>query len=266
MEKLIMLGTGHAMTLDCFNTCFVIDDEDGECVLVDTGGGLQLIRQLRDAKVDMKRIHDVFISHQHTDHLLGLFWLLRAMGRIVTQPDYGRPLTVYMHRELESIARSAVTAIMPKNQIAQLDKMILFKPVEDGEQGTLGGHPTEFFDLYSETETQYGFKMRLNSGKTLFFMGDVPVDERNYPRLKDADWLLHDAFSLDNGGGRHNRQHSTALSAACTAQKLGAKNLVLYHGDDHDLKHRKEKYIAEAQTVFGGAVYAPYDLDVIELG
>lgn len=262
MEKLIFLGTGHAMTLDCFNTCFVIDSGADGCTLVDCGGGLQLLRQLRDAGVELSRIHDVFISHQHTDHLLGLFWLIRAMGRVVTSPEYGGTLNIYMHRELEAIARTAVTAIMAPNQRAQLDKLIKFIVVEDGEVGSLGGNETEFFDLYSENERQYGFKMRLKNGEYLLFTGDVPLHERNFHRAQGMDWLMHDAFCLSKVS---HRGHSTVLSAAQTAEKVGAHNLVLYHGSDNDLKNRQRDYIAEAKTAFGGDVYAPYDLDVIEI-
>lgn len=42
MEKLNILGTGAAMTLDCYNTCFTLENNEGEHILVDTGGGLQL--------------------------------------------------------------------------------------------------------------------------------------------------------------------------------------------------------------------------------
>lgn len=44
MEKLNILGTGHAMTLDCYNTCFTLENNDGEHILVDTGVGLQIIK------------------------------------------------------------------------------------------------------------------------------------------------------------------------------------------------------------------------------
>lgn len=42
VEKLNILGTGAAMTLDCYNTCFTLENNEGEHILVDTGGGLQL--------------------------------------------------------------------------------------------------------------------------------------------------------------------------------------------------------------------------------
>lgn len=265
MEKLILLGTGHAMTLDCFNTCFVIDDPEGEATLVDTGGGLQVLRQLRDAGVQLERIHDVFISHQHTDHLLGLFWILRAMGRRVTDPAYGRPLTIYMHRELEAIARTAILAIMPPNQLKTLDDRILFRVVEENEEGILGGHPVIYYDTFSNTERQFGFRMILKNGQSLIFNGDVPLHRENYFRAEGVDWLLHDAFNLASEGGRANPGHSTVLSAAKTAEEVGAKHLVLYHGGDRDLPTRKERYLAEAAAVYHGIAYAPNDLDVIDL-
>lgn len=38
MTKIIMLGTGNGMVLNLYNTCFVIQNENGN-FLIDTGGG-----------------------------------------------------------------------------------------------------------------------------------------------------------------------------------------------------------------------------------
>ena len=43
--KLIMLGTGHAMVTQCYNTCFAIEN-NGEYFLVDAGGGNGIMSQL----------------------------------------------------------------------------------------------------------------------------------------------------------------------------------------------------------------------------
>ena len=45
--------------------------------IVDTGGGLQIIKQLRDANIDFRKIHNIILSHKHTDHILGMFWIIR---------------------------------------------------------------------------------------------------------------------------------------------------------------------------------------------
>ena len=71
MERLIMLGTGNALVTRCYNTCFAIQDDD-EYFLVDAGGGNGIMRQLQDAGIPMEQIHHIFLTHEHTDHLLGM--------------------------------------------------------------------------------------------------------------------------------------------------------------------------------------------------
>lgn len=53
--------------------------------------------------------------------------------------------------------------------------------------------------------------------------------------------------------------------AAAYAQSLQVKNLILFHGSDDDLAHRKVAYTQEAQQEFSGNIFVPDDLDVIEL-
>ena len=44
--KLIMLGTGNAATVACYNTCFALCRED-KYFLVDAGGGNGILSQLQ---------------------------------------------------------------------------------------------------------------------------------------------------------------------------------------------------------------------------
>ena len=69
-KELIMLGTGSAMVTHCFNTCFVIRLESGECFMTDAGGGNGILRQLELAHIDYGRLHHLFLTHTHTDHAL----------------------------------------------------------------------------------------------------------------------------------------------------------------------------------------------------
>ena len=78
MERLIMLGTGNALVTRCYNTCFAIQDDD-EYFLVDAGGGNGIMRQLQDAGIPMEQIHHIFLTHEHTDHLLGMIWMIRRI-------------------------------------------------------------------------------------------------------------------------------------------------------------------------------------------
>ena len=82
-ETLILLGTGNATVTKCFNTCFAIKTGE-EYFLVDTGGGNGIMTQLEKAGIPMESIHEIFMSHEHTDHLLGLIWLIRHVGKFNT--------------------------------------------------------------------------------------------------------------------------------------------------------------------------------------
>ena len=46
--KLTMLGTGNAVVTECYNTCFVLED-DGQYLMVDGGGGSGVLTQLKHA-------------------------------------------------------------------------------------------------------------------------------------------------------------------------------------------------------------------------
>ena len=87
MERLIMLGTGNALVTRCYNTCFAIQDDD-EYFLVDAGGGNGIIRQLQDADISMAQIHHIFLTHEHTDHLLGMIWMIRMIATKMRREQY----------------------------------------------------------------------------------------------------------------------------------------------------------------------------------
>ena len=44
MAKIIMLGTGNGGTIDLYNTCFAIQNEQGT-FLIDTDGSIEIIKR-----------------------------------------------------------------------------------------------------------------------------------------------------------------------------------------------------------------------------
>lgn len=87
MEKIIVLGTGTASVVNNFNTCFILENNSQEYLLVDTGGGNRILKQLQLANININNIHNVFISHKHLDHLLGMLWIYRyvdlSMAKVI---------------------------------------------------------------------------------------------------------------------------------------------------------------------------------------
>ncbi len=289
MDKITMLGTGHAMTFQCFNTCFVYENENGK-LLVDTGGGNGLISQLRKVGMDVGQMDALFISHRHTDHVTGLAWVLRSVGG----PGREKPLTMYLHEDVYRVAEGFIDLLFPDDK-AQLMNNIRLVKIGHGDRAEILGRPVEFFDLHSPNVPQYGFVMALPDGKRFVFHGDVPFHESNRERLQGAEIMMHEAFHLSGQqpgpapggpgkpempgmpggpgmpppGGRPGKPgrmgHSTVKEAAGYGKSLGAETLILVHDSDNDLATRKENYLKEASEVFKGRIYAPDDLDAIEL-
>ena len=75
-----MLGTGNAGVTRCYNTCFAIRTAEN-VLLVDAGGGNGILVQLEKAGIAIERIHDMFVTHAHTDHILGAVWVIRMVAQ-----------------------------------------------------------------------------------------------------------------------------------------------------------------------------------------
>ena len=50
-----MLGTGNALVTKCYNTCFVIENEN-DYLMVDAGGGNTVLNQLEKAGINWKDV------------------------------------------------------------------------------------------------------------------------------------------------------------------------------------------------------------------
>lgn len=94
MNKITMLGTGNGGTINLYNTCFVIQNEQG-VFLVDTGGSIEIIKRLKQANIKLEEIRNIFISHSHTDHILGLIWMFKKMSRMAMHGEIKEKINIY---------------------------------------------------------------------------------------------------------------------------------------------------------------------------
>ncbi len=267
MDKLIVLGTGNASATRCYNTCFALSD-GAEYFLADGGGGNGILRQTAEAGVPLSKIHHAFLSHSHTDHIFGMVWVLRIVATLMNRKQYDGTFCLYSHPELSSAIRTVADLTIVPDMTRHFDERILFIPVADGETRRILNYPTTFFDIHSTKEKQFGFSLRLNSGKKLSFLGDEPYNERCEPYVRGSDWLLSEAFCLDADKERfrpHEKHHGTVKEACELGERLGVKNLLLWHTEDSDLAGRKARYIEEGRRYYSGNLFVPDDLEVMEL-
>ena len=262
-----MLGTGNAMATRCYNTCFVLGTATSRC-LVDAGGGNGVLSQLEKAHIDLGEIHDMFVTHAHTDHILGAVWVVRMVINRLKNHRYEGRFTVYGHdkalKVLDWICRETFSA----KDRSFLGESVRFCEVKDQDRFEVGDMRFQCFDILSTKEKQFGFRVELPGGQSLVCLGDEPYNEANRTYAEHADWLLCEAFCLYRDREifkPYEKHHSTALEAGALAEELGMKNLLLYHTEDRNLAIRKEAYRAEALQHFTGQVFVPDDLETIDL-
>lgn len=266
-QEIIMLGTGNALVTKCFNTCFTLH-VGNEHLLVDGGGGNGVLVQIEKANIPYQAIHNIFITHAHTDHIMGIVWILRKISPMMNHGTYEGDLHVYCHDEVMHALRTICDLLIPAKIRRDFDKRILFHEVKDGDSTEMMGMKMEFFDIGSTKTKQFGFKALLPDGQTLVCAGDEPAKEVAFDRIMGCDWLMHEAFCLykDRLTFRpYEKHHSTALDTGRVAADLKAKNLIIYHTEDRNLDIRKTAYAKEAAISFANPIFVPDDLEHISL-
>ena len=268
--QITMLGTGNATVSQIYNTCFLLQTP-GSLMLVDAGGGNGILAQLKKVNVQISDIHHLFVTHAHTDHVLGVIWVIRMVAQC---KGYEGLLHVYGNDKVMKVIKTIIDMILAKKQLARVAERVVFHQLEDSDSFEVGDMKLECFDIQSTKEKQFGFRAELpssdESGKPLVLacLGDEPYNEQNRRYIVGADWMMCEAFCLyaDRDTFKpYEKCHSTALDAGKLAEELGVKNLILYHTEEKTLANRKENYTREAAENFKGRIFVPDDLEVIEL-
>ncbi len=266
MTELIMLGTGYALATQYYNTCFLLKD-DTTTLMVDAGGGNQIFNQLERAGVSPTSIHQLFLTHAHTDHVLGAVWLVRMIMQKIKSGNYDDNLHVYGNSKVIGVLDWICRNTLPAKLHALIGNRVILHTLNDGDAFQIGDWHLHAFDIHSTKEPQFGFKVEFADGKNLVCLGDEPYNEKNREWVNHTDWLLCEAFCLNADADRfhpYEKHHSTALDGAKLATSLSVQNLVMYHTEDKT-KNRKENYTHEAQSAFSGNVFVPDDLETIVL-
>ncbi|WP_276665127.1 MBL fold metallo-hydrolase [Sharpea azabuensis] len=193
--ELTMLGTGNALVTECYNTCYVFEEND-KYFLVDGGGGNEILKRLKYNNIDYRKIHDIMITHKHIDHLLGIIWVMRLILQKMLSGEYEGEAYIYGHDEVIALLRDLANKLLTTKQTSLIDERLHLVIVMNDEKQIIIGHEVTFFDIHSTKAKQFGYMMKLDEGY-LVCCGDEPLNELNahYVRNGNGSYMKPSVFT-----------------------------------------------------------------------
>jgi ribonuclease Z len=293
---LVFLGTSGSMPTAQRAPSATLLRRGGERLLFDCAEGTQ--RQLLRSNVGLIELREVFLTHYHADHYLGLPGMLKTFalrGREV-------PITIYGPRGLGDLF-TALRRIFGKltyhYELVELDPGAVLErgeyelstfPVHHGvsavgyalvERARPGRFDVAAADALGIPEgpergaLQAGESVTLPDGRAItpdavlgaprpgrkvVIAADTASSRSVAEAARGADVLVHEAtFAEEERDRAHETLHSTAREAAEIARAAEVGLLVLTHLSNRYFGGEIER---EAQTVFPDTV-VPRDLDII---
>lgn len=266
--RITMLGTGSAMSINYYNTCFYIHTPGGG-MLVDGGGGNAILRRLIDAGIPFDSIRHMFVTHCHTDHILGAVWMIRQLAPMMARGSHPGPFTIYCNDVVAHALFTMCDLMVPRDVFAAIGHNVVLQQVQHGQTLAIDDMRVTFFDIGSPVDKQYGFNALLPDGQRLACLGDEPCRPCSHAHVRGCDWLMCEAFCLYDERDTHEpyrKGHSTVRDAAIVASQLEAAHLVLYHTEDsRPAAARAAAYRAEAAQHYPGPILVPADLETFTL-
>ena len=290
--SLTFLGTGGAVPSVDRNVSALALQREGETLLLDCGEGTQ--RQMMRYGVSFA-FREIFFTHYHADHILGLTGLLRTMGL----QERTAPVTLYGPRGAQRLLGQLVSLghertrfpveiveVKPGDRLGRGDYDIVVFPT-DHRTDTVGYALAEHerlgrFDPARARELgvpegplwgriHKGQAVTLDDGRvvtpeelvgvprpgrTVVYTGDTRPHAEVIAAARGADLLVHEAtFGQDERQRAQETGHSTAAEAARVAREAGARRLVLTHISPRYTREAPE-LLSEARAVFPGTVVA----------
>jgi ribonuclease Z len=297
--RVTFLGTAASRPTVGRNVSSLVVHREGELLMFDCGEGTQ--RQMMRYGTGFA-LHDIFFSHLHADHFLGVIGLSRTMGL----QDRTEPLRLWCPAGGERILRDAVglgverlpfevtiTGLEPGESIARGEYEILpfrtthgrrslgyaivehprlgrFDPERARElgipEGPLWGrlHRGEPVEVNGRVIGSGELVGAPRPGRKFVYTGDTRPSAGTRDVARGADLLVHEAtFTEDEAERAAATDHSTAAQAAGVARDAGVLRLALTHLSP---RYADDPRVLEreARAVFADTV-AAYDGLTIEV-
>ena len=262
--RVTMLGTGTPYpSAERFGAAILVE-AGGKRLLFDCGRGAVI--RLSQAGVKASEIDAVFLTHLHSDHVVGLpdLWLTGwFLGRNDALELFGPSGTQSMAEHLREAFAGDIAAreAAPEN-LPSAGVEIAAKDIEQGIAYEEGGvRVTAFLVDHGNVKPAFGYRVDYG-GHAVVISGDTKFSENLIHFARGADCVMHVAWSVGatNPTPPAQRTIASAEDAGRVFAAVKPKLAVVYHYED------AAGIARAARTEYAGPLVVAKDLLVIDVG
>jgi ribonuclease Z len=275
--RVTLLGTGSPPpVMNRFGPSTLVEAGEQK-FLFDAGrGALQRLTQL---KVRWRDVRGVFLTHLHSDHVVGFpdlwltGWLTPAPGRDVPLRVWGPRGTAKMMSHLEQAYEFDIRIRLYDDRAHPDGVVILAADISEGVVYEQGGVKITAFEVdHTPVKPAFGYRIDY-AGRSVVLSGDTRISENLIQYAQGVDLLVHEVAAPETfqRAGTPSERAKSVVAHHVTAEQAGdvfsrAKpklavysHLVLPTATEQDL-------IAPTRKTYSGPLEVGEDLMVIEVG
>ncbi|MGQ4834362.1 MAG: MBL fold metallo-hydrolase [Candidatus Asgardarchaeia archaeon] len=247
--KVIVLGNQAAFPKALHHHTSLLVSTGVENILFDMGPGINSQFQ---KYVPIDKIHAIFITHMHPDHVLDLPIFIFGVYMYNTLGRGNLHVPIYL-------PKGGKSTLLKLLELFDFQKYLDYVSLIEVTEPVYIGPLMVTFSIMDHSITSYAYKVNSKEGVSMVYSGDTAKNNRLIALSENVDVLFLEATLFDKDV-KPELKHMSAKQAGEVAKEARAKRLYLLH---LWYEYDEEMLLKEAREMFPNTYIAKEDMEIL---